>query len=307
MQNGTHYKVPQRVTPSGLALGGLAAVAGAIILAPVYAYATVYIPFIYINLILTGAFGAAVGYMIAAALRAGHFQNTLLSYAAVSLSALLAYWTHWIWWFSALAFRFDMDGFSAIPLLLPWNLLDAVVSINDIGTWTLRSSSNVSGTFLAIVWLAEAIAFFGAALFAAASLIGTGTYCTRCKAWCKAVAANRIATDPSLPLAEAINTRQEWSLLYQPMAPSDATAWHAITVEGCAQCGETHTLTVTDTHVTFDKKGKEHVDQTVTVDRIYISKDAVRELEAAWDAPPQDSTPDTGSVPVAAYGAPPWK
>ena len=67
MTSSRHYQAPETLHPIGAAYGGLAVLASMLLLAPIYAYAIVYIPFIYINLILTGVFGVLTGVGIAMA------------------------------------------------------------------------------------------------------------------------------------------------------------------------------------------------------------------------------------------------
>lgn len=267
----THYRAPTTVNPLGIVLGGIAVLVGGLLFAPIYSYAIVYIPFVYINLILTGLFGLGVGMMIAGALRVGHTHNKGVSYGLIGAGLLFAYWMHWAWWFSGLAFSADYDDFSVLLVLFPGALIESVASVYEVGTWGIGSSGDaVTGIFLALVWLAEAVIFFGAGLFGGAMLVGSGTYCSRCKAWCTEMPATRLQADMSGDLANQVD-RQNWAVLLRP-APSDgSTTWHEAHIHRCEGCGETNTVTLKDITVSHDKKGNEQKNEKVTVDRVYIT------------------------------------
>lgn len=267
----THYKAPSTVSPLGLVLGGLALLVGGLLLAPIYSYAIVYIPIVYINLVLTGGFGLIAGLMIAGGLRLGHTHNKGVSWALVGLGLLFAYWMHWAWWFSGLAFRADFDDFTILGMLFPWNLIESVGFVYESGTWSMGSSDEaVSGVFLGVIWLAEAAIFFGAGLFGGAMLIGSGTYCARCKAWCKEIPATLLQADPTGDLTSQVD-RQNWSALMRPAPSSGSSMWHEAHIHRCEGCGETNTVTLKDVTVSHDKKGNEQRKDKVVVDRVYIS------------------------------------
>lgn len=267
----THYKSPSTISPLGIVLGGLAVLAGGLILAPIYSYAIVYIPFVYINLILTGLFGLCAGLMIAGGLRVGHTHNKAVSYGLVGIGLLFAYWMHWAWWFSGLAFSADFEDFSVISMLLPGNLIESVGSVYEVGTWGIGSSGDaVSGIFLGIIWLSEALLFFGTGLFGGAMLIGSGTYCSRCKAWCTEMPATRLQADPTGDLAQQVD-RQNWAVLLRPAPTDGSSMWHEAHIHRCEGCGETNTVTLKDITVSHDKKGNEQRNDKVVVDRVYIT------------------------------------
>ncbi|MCA9533264.1 MAG: hypothetical protein KC593_06290 [Myxococcales bacterium] len=268
--SATHYRPPQTIAPLGFLLGGVAAVACGLLLAPIYSLAIAYIPIVYLNAILTAGTGGLIGFATASALRAGHFQHTALSYVSVLGALLFGYWMHWVAWIAVLAWRADID-FEVLYLLFPPALLEIIGSVYDEGTWTVRGSNPVSGVALGVVWFIEAVIFFGVGLFAAIAVIGTGTFCERCKAWCTELTTRRLAYDDTGALADAVNERQEWALLARPEPEEGAAMWHTVSVHQCPRCRETGTLTLCTVTVTHDDKGKEQHNMEVDADRVFIA------------------------------------
>lgn len=273
----THYKAPQSIDPVGFFLGAMAGLAGALLIAPIYALAIAYIPIVYLNALLTGCAGFAIGWGVCTALRAGHFHNAPISYG-MALGALgLAYWTHWIMWFAVLAFRSDANVLDALYMLYPPALLSAIGAVYDVGTWSI-SGGDVNGIPLGITWVLEALIFFGAGLVGALGTVGTGTYCARCKAWCTKIVERRLAFDDGTTLSHALNQRQDWSALLRPAPAEHDPMWYAVFIDQCPSCRETGTLTVNSVVVSHDSKGNREEKATIEVDRVYIAAADVARL-----------------------------
>ena len=279
MTTTTHYTPPQTIAPLGLLFGVAAALAGALVLAPLYSIAIAYIPIIYLNALLTGGTAFGIGWGVVSGLRAGHFHNAALSYVIVLGTLVFAYWMHWIAWVAMMAFRADMSDFEAIYLLYPPALLDIIGTIYEEGTWSMRGSV-VNGIPLGIAWLVEALIFFGVGIVAALGTVGTGTFCGRCKTWCKTIVERRLDYGDGGGIAEALNQRQDWSVLQRPEPPEGDPMWYSVRIEQCPTCRETSTLTLSSNHVTHDAKGNAETKSTLEVDRVYIPSADVARLSA---------------------------
>lgn len=276
--SATHYHAPQTIAPLGMVFGGLTALACAFVLAPIYALAIAYIPIVYLNAILTAGFGGLTGFGVVLALRAGHFQNAALSYLLAFGALVFAYWMHWVAWVAVLEWRSDM-AVEVLPLLFPPVLMEIVGLVYEQGTWSVRSSDPVSGGMLGFVWVVEALIFFGAGLVGIVGLVGSGTYCARCKAWCDVLGTRLLSYDDSGTLADAINQRGDWSALARAEPEAGAAMFHTVEVSQCPSCRETSTLTLATVSISHDSKGNERRDTKVDADRVFIAAaDAARVL-----------------------------
>ncbi|MCA9575845.1 MAG: hypothetical protein R3B40_06215 [Polyangiales bacterium] len=276
--SATHYKAPQTIAPLGIVFGGVAALLGAFVLAPIYALAIAYIPIVYLNALLTAGFGGLTGFGVVMALRAGHFQNAALSYVLGFGALLFAYWMHWIAWVAVLEWRADMPV-EVLPLLLPPVLMEIVGLVYEQGTWSVRSSDPVSGGVLGLVWAIEALIFFGAGFVGIVGVVGSGTYCERCRAWCDVVGTRLLAHDDSGTLPDAVNQRQDWAALVRAEPEPGAAMYHTVEVSQCPRCRETSTLTLSTVTISHDSKGNEQRNTKVDADRVFISAaDAARLL-----------------------------
>lgn len=144
-----------------------------------YAYAIWYIPFIYINFIITGIFAFGIGFMISQIVfKIGKVRNLSVGYGLGILGVLITLYLHWAVWTDLAINVSDVYGNSRIGVAVsntkfeevtylimhPNALWEAIWEINEYGTWSLRTLS-VNGIFLAIIWGVEFIGVMIIALF----------------------------------------------------------------------------------------------------------------------------------------------
>lgn len=141
------------------------------ILALIYTYLIWYIPFIYINLFITLGFGFAVGLTVNfLVIKLGKVRNHKLAMVFGFFAGLIALYFSWAVWVD-LVFNIgesygtsrigittsNIKFFQVVELALhPKELLSIIAEINAVGTWGIGSST-VSGIFLTIIWIIEAL------------------------------------------------------------------------------------------------------------------------------------------------------
>ena len=132
----------------------------------VYAYCIWYIPFIYINFIIAGAFGFGVGFLANKfIIGKGKLRNVPLTFILVAFSGIVALYFHWAVWVDLVINAGESYGNSRLGITVsnidalqvfslamqPGILFELIGEINTVGTWGL-SGSAVSGTFLSVIW-----------------------------------------------------------------------------------------------------------------------------------------------------------
>lgn len=141
-----------------------------------YAYAIWYIPFIYINFIIAGVFGFAIAYLINhGVVKFGKVRNAGLVTILSILAGIIALYFHWAVWVDLVINAGESYGSSRIGItvsnikllqtfnlaLHPSLLFELIGEINKYGTWGIKSAT-VSGTFLTVIWIIEALIIIGA-------------------------------------------------------------------------------------------------------------------------------------------------
>lgn len=147
----------------------------------IYAYCIWYIPFFYINFLITIGFGFAVGItMLYFVIRLGKVRNRKIASILGAFGGLVALYFHWSVWADLVINAGESYGNSRIGVTVsnveflqvftlaknPGLLFELIGEINSNGTWGFKSIP-VSGIFLAIIWIIEAIMVIGFSLLLA--------------------------------------------------------------------------------------------------------------------------------------------
>ncbi|TGE27228.1 hypothetical protein [Hymenobacter metallicola] len=164
-----YYQPSNRITVGGVLGLVLLGAAAAVPLAFLYVYAVWYIPFIYINVLLTLGFGAALGFVFKKLTKAGKLRNpALVGWLTLALG-LWAWYVQWVVYITLLSgageteslgsrasfthTSFDTDIFLG-ALTSPSAVLSMLPRLAESGTWSIFSVT-ISGFFLYLVWCIE--------------------------------------------------------------------------------------------------------------------------------------------------------
>ena len=244
------YKHSGRVPVAGLLWSLMLGGATAAVLGVVYAYATNYIPLVYINFLLTIAFGAAIGGAVGAGARMGRVRNLPVAVAAGVLMGLVGLYVAW---------AFDpMARFGFSPVFDPLALYAYMQVFYENGFWGMSGDNTVSGIFLGLVWAAEA----GAILFIAgkipAGVLADKPFCETCIEWGTTEGAvQRLSVTPKQQ--DSLNrllTGDLEALAQFDRTPGDQGPYLTLDLTTCGSCAESNFLTVSLVTPTTDREGK---------------------------------------------------
>jgi len=244
------YRHSGKFAVQGPVLTLAAAVAAAVPLGYAYAYLMKWIPFIYLNVLITGGYGFLFGLLAAVVAKFGKVRNTGL---AVILGLLAG----------AIALYFAWNGHvhSLIRDERPWLFMPAeVVNVMQIlyeqGSWGMRSGGNVTGIPLAIVWIVEAGIIIGLSVFVPFGMIADTPFCEKSQCWLdqeKKIDTLDVFTDSAqlaafqagdlAPLAQA-----------KPRVPG-TPAFARLTLKHSPRCEEFCAVSLANVTVATDKEG----------------------------------------------------
>ncbi len=121
---------------------------GTLVLGTIYGYATFYIPFIYLNFIITLGFGVGVGLLVGIGGRLGKVRNSKALLIFGFIFGFIAEYAGWISWIFAFS---EQEAL----VFMPSRILNAIQFVSENGAWSLFDWVP-TGTFLYIVWGIEA-------------------------------------------------------------------------------------------------------------------------------------------------------
>jgi len=160
----------------------LTLIAGVLLAYPLgiaYSYLIKWIPFIYLNCLITVGYGFAFGLVTYILLKFGKVRNNPLALLAALAIGLAALYGSWNGCAKALL------GDKAPAFLLPWQMWRFVTILNENGSWGIgfASSAPVTGILLAIFWIVEAAVIVGLAAVIPYGMIKSLPFCENHNCW----------------------------------------------------------------------------------------------------------------------------
>jgi len=277
----------------------LASLATAVIGGFIYAYAFCWIPFVYINFLITLAYGIAIGVTVSLMAKRGHVRNNTflwLSAVVAGFVGLYFYWAAYLW---ALA------GIGQVGLLALWppTLVEFGEQLFQKGSWGIKGD-NISGWILVAFWIAEA----GLVLWMATAIALTDAhrpYCESCNTWTDVEqGVAKLAATGDEPAWQPLLAGDLPSLAAFPPAESGAKQFVRLDVARCPRCAQSRFLTIHSVQITVDKKDNETTKEKPLVINAILTPSQFAVVEACAElyrqgpiVPATDETP-AESIPA---------
>jgi hypothetical protein len=169
------YRHSGKFNPPGLILPVVAAVVIGLPLGMAYAYVVRWIPFIYLNLLITLGYGFAFGWITSRLLRASHVRNTALAAVCGLVVGIVALYAEWNGHLHAL-----LTG--APWILRPDQIARGMAILYREGSWSFHGST-VTGFVLGAVWLIEAGIIVGLTTALPWSFVRDTPFCEQTRSW----------------------------------------------------------------------------------------------------------------------------
>jgi hypothetical protein len=195
----------------------------------VCAYATFYIPFIYLNAI----FALALGALVSLASKTGKVRNKNISVTIAAFCGLLAIYFSWAIWIGIFV---ETDSTSYAPGFI----FESMAEIAEYGAWELFGTVP-QGVVLYLFWAIEALLVIGVAGYIAQSTTEAVPYCEGCNKWAEETeVSNLLEWNNDMPgLTKKLETGNFDALLMIPLVgtPKQFTA---VKVYRCPTCQQKH-------------------------------------------------------------------
>ncbi len=257
-----------------------------------YAYAIWYIPFIYINFIIAGIFGFLIALIVGkGVVKFGKVRNVPMTIGLSLLAGILALYFHWAVWVDLVINAGESYGSSRIGItvsniellqtfnlaLQPGLLFEIIGEINEYGTWGLRGAT-VSGIFLTIIWIIEAIIVIGVSVLVPIGY-AKAPFCELSNEWFKEeeLSAFSYIEDHQEMIKNLENSNSE--------AFKDLTKWkdlnknHSIFNLYSSKHNENY-ISITNKKAKTNKKGEIEFDDNTLVEYLYLNSEMTQNLLA---------------------------
>lgn len=263
-----YYKPSGKIPVKGIFISLIMAFAITVILSIIYIALQWFIPFIYLNFFIAAGLGFGVGGGVFIAIGSGKIRNTKYECVLAVLCGLLAWYCQWALFVSLMSeaegsmgggmwvrSSFNLSGFWFV-LTHPELLFQAMLSLNDVGTFTLKQNT-VSGTLLWVVWVIEALIIIGAPILFSISGRSTSPFSEQNDQWMEERDVEgklKTVTDPDQMIKE-LNTGNLKSL--KDFLPADDLSNDYATLRIYESPGDSvRYISVTNISHKADKKGE---------------------------------------------------
>lgn len=264
------YKHSGAITVTGTLLGLLCGSAAAVALGFAYTYAIVWIPFVYVNALLTFVFGVGIGFAVAAGAKAGKLRSMAVVTLLGLFCGLLGLWTAWAVDPMARLGRVA-DGPSFSPLFGFGALFRYMGALYTNGSWGFGSVP-VSGIFLGVIWAIEAGLIVVAAMFTAPGRLMDVAFCEPCEAWTKLQTGLRTISLEGVDSLLARMAEGDVAALRETKPAGAADAGHVrVDLATCPSCANSAYLTLTLVIKKADEKGKESKEEKTVLQNLVLS------------------------------------
>jgi hypothetical protein len=238
---------------------------GTLVLSAVYAYVTFYIPFVYLNGLLTFIFGGLVGLLIGKLAKLGKVRNSAFVLVVGFLFGLIAEYAAWTAWIFAFSHQEAL-------VLSPSALVAVVKLVAEKGPWSMFGWSPTD-TALYIIWAIE-----GAIIIGASALVGWGVLisavsCERCARWVE----DEDTISPLESVAEPDQFRDRLEngdctcLSALKKVDAGSETFTSIKLLHCPSCEQLHLLTVKAATTVKNSKGEIEHEKSDIVENLIIN------------------------------------
>lgn len=140
-------------------------------LACLYAFVNHHDPLLYLNILLAGGFGIALGWVVGKGIHRFQIRNIVVALLIAFPIFVAAYLTHWVAYIATVVVDWETDSpynaamifnFAREIMKSPSDIWAIICELNETGIWSISSSSSsnntaVKGIVLSLIWFVEAV------------------------------------------------------------------------------------------------------------------------------------------------------
>jgi len=259
----THYQHSGKAPLGGILLTLLGGGIAGVVLGAVYGLLIYYIPFVYINAIITFVFGAALAMSVGTCAKLGKIRNAGVVTVLALLVGAAAYYVHWFIW---------VERMSGAQLIDPGQIWSFVATMNALGPWSIFGWTP-TGFALWAIWGIEALVIVGMGSLGAHGVIDI-PFCESTRQWTKEI----VVPKHFKPIGDAQSLESPQSLLHSLRPEDDASPEYTEVAVATADGSELRCVSLNQVVVVVDKDGKEEEKKTSIVKYMLLDRSSFDQL-----------------------------
>lgn len=268
-----YYTPSGIIPPAGIVYEIAIGIFATAILSVIYGYATSYIPFIYLNVLLTVGYGAGIGIAIGFGGKQGNVRNHTFTGIVAAIFGILGVYAAWVVWIYA-------SSHSELFIYHPSDLLSFAQYLAREGAWSVGSLTP-KGLLLYGVWALEALMIIGIAFLVAREFLRGQVYCERCARWIE----HKDEIKPLSPIENPIDLKTQLELgnFSQLTAlrrvPEESSVFTIMSLIHCPRCRNIFLLNLSSVSIKQVSKNKQEKKQKELIRNLLISPEVYESLK----------------------------
>ena len=259
----THYQHSGKAPLGGMLMTLVGGGVAGIVLGAVYGLLIYYIPFVYINAIITFVFGAALAMSVGGCAKFGKIRNAGVVTVIALLVAVVAYYAHWVVW---------VERMSGTQLLDPGQIWSFAATLNALGPWSIFGWTP-TGFALWAIWGIEALIIVGMGTLGAHGMIDL-PFCETTGQWTK----ETVMPKHFQPIDDAQILESPQSVLHALQAANDDASEYTEVAVATADGSELRCVSLNQVTVEVDKDGKQEETKTTIVKHMLLDRSSFDQL-----------------------------
>ena len=276
-----------------LFFGGLILLIVTVLLSFVYAYASIYIPYLYFKILLIVGFVCGVGFSTTTALQSCKTRNTAFAVGFGLVSGIFALYAAWVTFEYVIFCRNNVENVEFLRLADPRITWKAICFLAESLRYKI-SGTEVTGAGLWTLWGIEAFAIVCTPTLLAYAHIKDSVFCEACKCWTVDL-KNKLFFEylSEKELKEKLINHDMSFLDNIVPIPPGADSFYRIDCRACWTCKNFYTLSLLRVTRVWSKEGQPSDKAKYVMKNLFISKDVFDKLTMLNQA---ESTPESEGV-----------
>jgi len=270
----TYYQPSGKSSGVGIPVligGGLVAAA---VLGAVYAYATSYIPLIYISFLLTIGFAFAMGWVVNQLTALGKIRNpSVVMWGSIFIGIAAVYFA-WVFWFHATL---------GVLFVNPMDVLATQQLFGQTGVWSIGSFAPTGMTLYAFWAVEAAIIAIGTWIFSQNQV--HEPFCETCEKWLetKKEVTNLSLSENPAELVKSLESGSVDDLL--KLKKTEDTSYTKVALKDCPSCEVTTLMDLAVAKIVVDDDGKANEEVALLMENFVLTPENFAKIGAhEWES-----------------------
>ena len=252
-----NFNITSLLIPLGIGIGVAA------VLSIIYTYAIHYIPFVYLNFLITLGFGIALGFCVNLGVKIGKIRNKQAVIFISLVVGLIAVYLQWVYYFFVIL-KHNKIFFN------PGTVYNLTAILAKTGSWSIKRYTP-KGIVLYGVWFIELAMIAGGAIYFALTSFKSMIFCEDCQVWIdESEKVEYLEPLKNSDIKSDLEKGEFKELKNLKRVPVEEIEYTEIELKRCSKCQNLNVMTLKEVKIKINKDDKEEKKENEIVENLLI-------------------------------------